>query len=84
MRETGQSLSAVGVRYLRGAGHSKKLLLYRVICNDNPTNNGGTFIYRVPIYGNEGEEENEVLFAIYLVAEITRVLRSSHLVIQYT
>jgi len=42
MRETGQSLSAVGVRYLRGAGHSKKLLLYRVICNDNSANNGET------------------------------------------
>ena len=24
MRETGQSLSAVGVRYLRGAGHSTR------------------------------------------------------------
>jgi len=42
MRETGQSLSAVGVRYLKGAGHSKKLLLYGVIRNDNSANNGET------------------------------------------
>jgi hypothetical protein len=39
-RETGWSLSAVGVRYLREADRSKKLLLYGVIRNDNSTNNG--------------------------------------------
>lgn len=41
-RETGWSLSAVGARYLRGAGLSKKLLLYGVIRNDNLANNGET------------------------------------------
>jgi len=43
MRETGRPLSAVGVRYLRRANHSKKLLLYGVIRNDNSANNDETW-----------------------------------------
>ena len=40
MRETVWSLSAVGVRYLRGFIPSKDLLLYGVIHNDNSAYNG--------------------------------------------
>jgi len=42
MRETGRSLSAAGVYYLRGVGLSKKLLLSGVIQIANSANNGET------------------------------------------
>jgi hypothetical protein len=42
LRETGRSLSAAGVKYLRGVGLSKKLLLSGVIQIANSANNGET------------------------------------------
>ena len=44
LRETGRSLSAAGVKYLRGVGLSKKLLLSGVIQIANSANNGETLI----------------------------------------
>ena len=45
-RETGRSLSAAGVEYLRGVGLSKKLLLFAVMRIANSANNGETpFFY---------------------------------------
>ena len=44
MRETGWSLSAAGVWYLREVDPSKKLLLYGEIRNDNVAHNGEVFI----------------------------------------
>jgi len=50
MRETGWSLSTAGVKYLREADSSKKLLLHEVIHDDKTANNGETFInYMVSI-----------------------------------
>ena len=43
-RETGWPLSTAGVRILRRVAPSKQLLLHRVICDENPTNNGEAFI----------------------------------------
>ena len=44
LRETGRSLSAAGVKYLRGVDLSKKLLLSGVIQIANSANNGETLI----------------------------------------
>ena len=44
-RETGRSLSAAGVYYLRGVGLSKKLLLSAVMRIDNSANNGETLFF---------------------------------------
>jgi hypothetical protein len=44
LRETGRSLSAAGVSYLRGVGLSKKLLLSGVIQIANSANNGETLL----------------------------------------
>jgi hypothetical protein len=49
MRETGWSLSGVGVRSLRRVVPSKKLLLHRVICDENPANNDEILIYSCPL-----------------------------------
>ena len=49
MRETVRSLCAVGVGNLRGVTSSKKLLLRRVIYDDNAANNGGILSVLYPL-----------------------------------
>src|SRR3989344_4220425 len=43
-RETGRSLSAVSVKYLREVVSSKNLLLHEVIRDENAANNGGILV----------------------------------------
>ncbi len=49
MRETGWSLSVVGVKHLKGVDPSKYLLLSEVIRNENLANNGGILFVLHPL-----------------------------------
>ncbi len=88
MRETGWSLSTVGVRYLRGAGDSKKLLLYRVICNDKLANNDETwtnFIVAINKFVKVRKFMLEYLRTIKLTGNIVgRLIKSKNTDLAYT